>query len=255
MPFPVNDEDMAGPGILRLVLATRNAHKVAELRRILVAAGVPVELTGMDEFPGAPDVAETGLTFADNALLKARAIAKFTGLPSVADDSGLCVDVLNGMPGIFSARWSGRHGDDAANLALVLAQLSDIADPHRSAHFACAAALALPDGQERVVEGRLDGRLTTSPRGTGGFGYDPIFVPSEPDGPAGPIGPVRLTTAEMRPEAKDAISHRGRAFRALAVLIRGGDPPEPPACAPRPAAVLRRHTGYSPGTRPGSLGR
>jgi len=209
MSFPDSRTDLNGPGTLRLVLATRNAHKVVELRRILAAAGLPVDLTGLEKFPGAPDVAETGLTFADNALLKARAIAQFTGLPSVADDSGLCVDVLNGMPGIFSARWSGRHGDDAANLALLLAQLSDIAGPHRGAHFACAAALALPDGHERVVEGRLDGTLTTSPRGTGGFGYDPIFVP---DG-------ASMTTAEMTPEAKDAISHRGRAFRALVPVI------------------------------------
>ena len=209
MSFPDSRTDGNGPGTLRLVLATRNAHKVVELRRILVAAGLPVDLTGLEEFPGAPDVAETGLTFADNALLKARAIAQFTGLPSVADDSGLCADVLNGMPGIFSARWSGRHGDDAANLALLLAQLSDIAGPYRGAHFACAAALALPDGHERVVEGRLDGTLTTSSRGTGGFGYDPIFVP---DG-------ASMTTAEMPPEVKDAISHRGRAFRALVPVI------------------------------------
>src|SRR5512135_227110 len=145
-PFNGPGPDLAGP--TALVLATHNAHKLTELRRILSAAGVPVSLTGLDEFPGAPKVAETGLTFGENALLKARAIAAFTRLPSVADDSGLCVDVLGGMPGIFSARWSGRHGDDAANLALVLAQLSDITDPHRSAHFACAAALALPDGRE-----------------------------------------------------------------------------------------------------------
>src|SRR5450755_4573187 len=219
MPFPVSDEDKGGPGALRLVLATQNVHKVVELRRILVAAGVQVELTGLAEFPGALDVAETGLTFAENALLKARGIAAFTGLPSVADDSGLCVGVLGGMPGIFSARWSGRHGDDAANLALLLAQLSDIADPHRSAYFACAAAPALPDGQQLVVEGGLDGRLTTSARGTGGFGYDPIFVPSEPDGAAGPFASVRLATAEMSPGDKDAISHRGRAFRALVPVI------------------------------------
>jgi XTP/dITP diphosphohydrolase len=227
MPSLSSRTDLGEAGTLRLVLATQNAHKVAELRRILIAAGIPVDLTGLDEFPGAPDVAETGLTFADNALLKARAIARFTGLPSVADDSGLCVDVLNGMPGIFSARWSGRHGDDAANLALVLAQLSDIDGPYRGAHFACAAAAALPDGRERVAEGRLDGRLTTSPRGTGGFGYDPIFLP---DG-------AGQTTAEMTPEAKDAISHRGRAFRALVPLIaeltrgedavRGDDSPGP----------------------------
>jgi len=231
-PSPSSRTSAGDSGHGKLVLATWNAHKVVELRRILLAAGMTVTLTGLDEFPGAPDVAETGLTFGENALLKARAIARFTGLPSIADDSGLCVDVLNGMPGIFSARWSGRHGDDQANLDLVLAQVCDIADPHRGAHFACAAALALPDGHEQVVEGRLYGRLVTSPRGTGGFGYDPIFAP---DG-------SELTTAEMTPEAKDAISHRGRAFRALApvieelvlgrgdaVLARGDDPPEPPA--------------------------
>jgi XTP/dITP diphosphohydrolase len=193
----------------RLVLATHNAAKVVELRRILAAARVPVTLSGLDEFPGAPEVAETGLTFAENALLKARAIAAFTGLPAVSDDSGLCVEVLNNMPGIFSARWAGRHGDDAANLALVLAQVSDIAEPNRGAHFACAAALALPDGREGVAEGRLDGSLTFAPRGTNGFGYDPIFVPAG----------LSVTTAEMPPEAKDEISHRGRAFRALVPII------------------------------------
>jgi len=214
-PASQTGPDAAGP--LRLVLATHNAHKVIELRRILAAAGVQASLSGLDEFPRAPDVAETGLTFAENALLKARAIAAFTGLPSIADDSGLCVDVLGGMPGIFSARWSGRHGDDAANLALVLAQLSDIADPHRRAQIFCAVAV-----------GRLEGKLVDKPRGTGGFGYDPIFLP---DGYA-------QTTAEMIPEAKDAISHRGRAFRALAAVlavlarvgdaVRGDDPPGPP---------------------------
>jgi XTP/dITP diphosphohydrolase len=193
----------------RLVLATHNAAKLVELRRILSAAGVPVVLSGLDEFPGAPEVAETGLTFAGNALLKARAIAAFTGLPAVSDDSGLCVEVLNGMPGIFSARWSGRHGDDGANLDLVLAQISDIAGPNRGAHFACAAALALPGGREGVAEGRLDGSLTFAPRCDGGFGYDPIFVP---------VG-LTVTTAEMSPEGKDEISHRGRAFRALVPVI------------------------------------
>jgi XTP/dITP diphosphohydrolase len=199
----------AAQAATRLVLATKNAHKVAELRRILSGAGLVVGLTGLEMFPGAPDVAETGLTFAENALLKARAITAFTGLPSIADDSGLCVAALNGMPGVFSARWSGRHGDDAANLALVLAQLSDITDPRRGAWFDCAAALVLPDGRERVVEGRLEGQLATGPRGSGGFGYDPIFVP---DG-------EERTTAEMTPEEKDAISHRGRAFRALVPVI------------------------------------
>jgi XTP/dITP diphosphohydrolase len=189
----------------RLVLATRNAHKVSELRRILSGWDV----VGVEDFPGVPDVAETGVTFAENALLKAHAVACATGLPSVADDSGLCVQVLGGAPGVFSARWSGRHGADRANLELLLAQLSDVPDEHRAAWFACAAALALPDGTERVVEGRLDGHLVRAPRGSGGFGYDPIFVP---DGDA-------RTLAEYGPEEKDAISHRGRAFRALAPVV------------------------------------
>lgn len=190
---------------MKLVLATRNAHKVDELRRILGDAGLAVELVGMDAFPEVPDVAETGTTFAENALLKAHAVAAATGLPAVADDSGLCVDVLGGSPGVFSARWSGRHGDDAANLALLLAQVSDVPDDRRGAHFACAAALALPGGVERVVEGRLTGVLVREPRGTNGFGYDPVFVPD---------GETR-TTAQMEPEEKDAVSHRGRAFRGL----------------------------------------
>jgi XTP/dITP diphosphohydrolase len=192
----------------RLVLATRNAHKVSELRRIL--AGLDgLEIVGVDAFPGVPDVAETGVTFAENALLKAHAVARATGVPAVADDSGLCVEVLGGAPGVFSARWSGRHGADRANLELLLAQLSDVPDAHRAAWFACAAALALPDGAERVVEGRLDGSVAKAPRGSGGFGYDPIFVPD---------GDTR-TLAEYGPEEKDAISHRGRAFRALAPVV------------------------------------
>ena len=138
----------------RLVLATRNAHKVTELRAILTETGLDVELVGADAYPEIPDVKETGVTFAENALLKARTLAEATGLPAVADDSGLCVDVLGGAPGIFSARWAGRHGDDAANLDLLLAQLGDIDDPHRTAYFACAAALALPDGATRVAEGQ-----------------------------------------------------------------------------------------------------
>jgi XTP/dITP diphosphohydrolase len=192
-----------------VVLASRNEAKIRELARIL--AGSQVELVGLDKFPDAPDVPETGATFEENALLKARAIAEFTGLPAVADDSGLCVDALNGMPGVLSARWSGRHGDDQANLDLVLAQVSDIPDGRRGAHFACAAALAAPSGVECVVTGRVDGRLIRERRGSGGFGYDPIFLPDGFD----------MTTAEMTAEEKDAISHRGRAFRALAPFIRG----------------------------------
>jgi XTP/dITP diphosphohydrolase len=197
------------PGAPRLLLATANPHKLAELARILAAGQVKVSLTGLSEFPGAPDVRETGATFAENALLKARAMAAFTGLPAVADDSGLCVDALNGMPGVLSARWSGKHGDDAANLALLLAQLEDVPDARRGAHFACAAALVLPSGREHVSEGTVYGTLTRSERGTNGFGYDPIFVPDSGE----------LTTAQMSPEAKDAISHRGRALRALAPVI------------------------------------
>ncbi|MFJ9773760.1 RdgB/HAM1 family non-canonical purine NTP pyrophosphatase [Kitasatospora sp. NPDC101157] len=194
----------------RLILATRNQHKVAELRAILGDAGLDVELVGADAYPEIPDVPETGVTFAENALLKAHALARATGLPAVADDSGLCVDVLNGAPGIFSARWAGKHGDDLANLELLLAQLSDIAEPHRGAHFFCAAALALPDGTERVVEGRLLGTLRTAPAGTNGFGYDPILQP---------LGETR-TCAELTAEEKNAISHRGQAFRALAPVVK-----------------------------------
>jgi XTP/dITP diphosphohydrolase len=200
----------------RVVLATRNAHKVAELRRILADAGLDVDLVGTDDFPGLPEVPETGSTFAANALLKARAAAAGTGLPSVADDSGLCVDALNGMPGILSARWAGRHGDDAANLELVLDQVSDVPDERRDAHFQCAAAVVLPPGDdgapgdERVVEGSVEGTLIRAPRGENGFGYDPIFVPHGHD----------RTTAEMSAAEKDAISHRGAAFRALVPVLR-----------------------------------
>lgn len=204
----------AAPGAaapVRLVLATHNAHKVRELREILVPA-----LPGLDaaSIVGAGDVGATepvedGLTFAENALIKARAIAAFTGLPAVADDSGLAVDVLGGAPGIFSARWSGRHGDDAANLELLLAQLADIAPEHRTARFMCAAALVTPDGREEVRTGSLDGVLATEPRGAHGFGYDPVLVP---------LGETR-TCAELTPAEKNAISHRGKAFRALAPLV------------------------------------
>ncbi|GAA4218594.1 XTP/dITP diphosphohydrolase [Streptosporangium album] len=202
-------ERAGGTGPNRVVLATRNTGKIAELRRILADASVPVEIVGLEEFPQIDDIAETGLTFAENALLKAHAVARGSGLPAIADDSGLCVDVLNGMPGIFSARWSGRHGDDTANLELLLGQVSDVPREHRGAHFACAAALALPSGEERVAEGAMRGLIIDAPRGTNGFGYDPIFVPE---------GESR-TTAELSAQEKDAISHRGRAFRALAPIL------------------------------------
>ncbi len=193
-----------------LVLATRNEGKLRELARILNSQ---IKLVGLDAFPDAPDVPETGATFEANALLKARAIANYTKMPAVADDSGLCVDALNGMPGVLSARWAGQHGDDQANLELVLAQVADVPDARLGARFVSAAALIVPadcDAGEWVVTGEVEGRLIRVPRGTGGFGYDPIF---QPDG-------FDLTTAEMTPEAKDAISHRGRAFRALAQYIQ-----------------------------------
>lgn len=190
------------------MLATRNAGKIAELQRILAAVLTGFELVGLDAFPGAPDVPETELTFADNALLKARAIAAYTGLPAVADDSGIAVDALHGMPGVLSARWYGKHGDDGANLELLLRQLSDVAE--RGAAFICVAALVVPGtGQELTATGVLAGTLTRAPRGSNGFGYDPIFVPEG----------LSATTAELAPQEKDAISHRGRAFRALAPLI------------------------------------
>jgi XTP/dITP diphosphohydrolase len=205
---------MTGPAA-KLVLATRNPAKRAELSRILADGHVPVDLVTLDGFPDLPEVAETGRTFAENALLKARAVAAFTGLPAVADDSGICIDALNGMPGVLSARWSGAHGDDEANLRLVLAQLADLPPGQRGAHFACAAALVLPSGSEHVTEGVLDGSVIDAPRGTNGFGYDPIFLP-ESSG---------LTTAEMAAADKDKISHRGRALRALAPVIAMSTPP------------------------------
>jgi XTP/dITP diphosphohydrolase len=196
----------------RVVLATRNAHKIGELRAILADLGVDVDLVGVADYPDVPDVAETELTFAGNALLKAVAVAEATGLPAIADDSGICVDALNGMPGIFSARWAGKHGDDAANLDLLLAQVSDVPDEHRGAAFVCAAAFAEPgaDGRRVVEEGRIDGVLLRERHGAGGFGYDPIFRPQGYD----------VSTAELTAEAKNRISHRRRAFAALAPQLR-----------------------------------
>ena len=189
---------------MRVVLATRNAGKLTELRRILEPFGIA--LLGLDDVTSYEPGPETAPDFAGNALAKAREAVSHTGLPAVADDSGLVVDALNGMPGVLSARWAGRHGDDRANLELVLAQLADVPDERRGARFVCAAAFALPDGREEVVEGTVEGVLLRAPRGSGGFGYDPLFVPQ---------GSAR-TTAQMTPEDKDAISHRGKAFRSLA---------------------------------------
>ena len=197
--------------MIHLLLATRNPGKLAELRRMLDAADVSgVRVVGLADVPAFPEEPETGATFAENALAKARDAAGATGLPAVADDSGLAVDALNGMPGVLSARWAGRHGDDRANLDLVLGQLADVPDDRRGAAFVCAAALVVPGGPEVVVHGEWTGRLVREPRGTGGFGYDPVFVP---DG-------ERRTSAELAPAEKDALSHRGRAMRALMPHLR-----------------------------------
>jgi XTP/dITP diphosphohydrolase len=200
-----------GGVVTRVVLATRNAHKIVELRRILESAGLDVELVGVDAYPDVPEVPETGATFEDNALLKARSVAHATGEIAVADDSGLAVDALNGMPGVLSARWAGGQGtkSDEANLHLVLAQIGDVPDERLGASFECAAAAVFPDGRELVVRGSLKGSITRQPRGSNGFGYDPIFVPSGGD----------RTTAELSDDEKDAISHRGVAFRALAAQL------------------------------------
>jgi XTP/dITP diphosphohydrolase len=194
----------------KLVIASRNDHKIQEMRRILEQVGLDIELVGIAEFPDLPDVEETGSTFAANAMLKARAVSEFTGLPAVGDDSGLCVDALNGMPGILSARWSGTHGNDQANLALLLAQISQVPTDRRGASFICAAAYVHPDGTEFVVEGQMSGTLIDAPVGTNGFGYDPIFVPQG----------HQITSAQMSAELKDSISHRGKALTALADQLK-----------------------------------
>jgi len=194
----------------KIVLATRNLGKVEEFERMLHAAELEIEVLGLRDFPEMPDVEETGTTFAENALLKAHQICEYTGLPALADDSGLCVDALGGAPGIYSARWAGVHGDDKANLEKVLREIQEISNPTYEARFRCAVVLALPAGhasgvREVVREGEIVGQILLTPRGTNGFGYDPIF---QPDG-------YTQTTAELPAEVKDQISHRGRALQAI----------------------------------------
>ena len=193
---------------MKLLLATRNRKKLEEMRRILAND----EVIGLDDVPVYDEVPESGLTFEANALIKAREGVRHTGLPTVADDSGLAVAAMNGMPGVFSARWSGRHGDDTGNVDLLLRQLGDVPDEQLGAAFVCAVVLVLPDGREWTVHGEMRGSLIRAPRGSGGFGYDPIFVPD---------GHTR-TSAELTPAEKDAISHRGQAMRALASILAGG---------------------------------
>jgi XTP/dITP diphosphohydrolase len=193
---------------VKVLLATRNPGKLAELRRML--ADGPFEVLGLADVPEFPEAPETGATFAENALAKARDAAAATGLPSVADDSGLAVEALNGMPGVLSARWCGRHGDDLANLELLLGQLADVPDERRGAHFVSVVACCLPDGRDLVVEGVMHGRVIRECRGSGGFGYDVVF---EADAAPG------VTTAELDQETKDAISHRGHALREIAPKV------------------------------------
>lgn len=195
---------------MKLLLATRNPGKLAELRRIVSELSAGIEVVGLADVADYPEAPETGATFAENALAKARDAVAATGLAAVADDSGLAVDALNGMPGVLSARWIGRHGDDRGNLDLVLGQLADTPDGRRGAAFVCAAALVTADGKETVEHGQWRGRLIREPVGGNGFGYDPIFLPA---------GEQR-TSAELSSEEKDAASHRGLAFRALAPALR-----------------------------------
>lgn len=194
----------------KAVLASRNAKKIIEMRRILTEVGSSIELIGLDEIDvEVHDVPETGATFAENALIKARSVMEQTGMAALADDSGLTVDALNGMPGVLSARWAGRHGDDTANLELVLNQIADVPDERRGAAFVCVIAVVDEKGRAATAEGIVRGRLLREPVGDNGFGYDPIFVPEGHS----------LTTAQMSAAQKDALSHRGQALRSLAAAI------------------------------------
>ncbi|MBF6548767.1 RdgB/HAM1 family non-canonical purine NTP pyrophosphatase [Nocardia brasiliensis] len=190
----------------RVLVASRNAKKLNELRRILAEAGIAgIEIVGLDDVPAYDEAPETGATFEENALAKARDGAAATGLACVADDSGIEVDALNGMPGVLSARWAGKHGDDAANNALLLAQLGDVPDERRGARFVSTCALVVPDGAELVVRGEWPGTVGRKPLGEGGFGYDPLFFPDGGD----------ISAAQLTPAQKDAVSHRGRALTQL----------------------------------------
>lgn len=195
---------------MKLVLATKNAGKVVEFRRILAEFGATnLEVVGLDTFPEIGEIEETGKTFEENSLLKARTVCKLTGFAALADDSGICVDALNGAPGLYSARYSGM-GDEANNEKL-LQELKDVPEEQRGAYFICVAAYVRPDGFEKVEEGRFYGKIMHQIKGSGGFGYDPLF---QPDG-------LNCSSAELSAEEKDAISHRGKAMRAIAPYIIG----------------------------------
>lgn len=198
----------------RILLASRNRKKLAELQRVVDAAGITgLDVVGLDAVPDYPEEPETGATFADNALIKARAGARATGLPCLADDSGIAVDALNGMPGVLSARWSGGHGDDAANNALLLDQISDVPDERRGAAFVSVCALVLPSGEETVVRGEWRGVILREPHGENGFGYDPLFRPDDP-------AAAGRSAAELSAAEKDALSHRGKALAQLVPALR-----------------------------------
>ena len=208
---------------MQILLASNNPKKLAELQRIVadneaLAGRGDVEVIGTADAPAYDEPVEDGRTFADNALIKARAGARNTGLVTIADDSGLAVDELAGMPGVLSARWCGEHGNDAANNELLLAQLADVPDERRSCAFVSVCALVTPDGQEHVVEGRWEGQLLRSPRGENGFGYDPLFVPDTEIERAGSIAQAR-SSAQLSPEEKNAASHRGKALAQLVPVL------------------------------------
>ena len=195
---------------MKLVLATKNSGKVIEFERILLELGAKnLEVIGLDKFSEIGDIEETGATFEENALLKARTICKLTGLPALADDSGICVDALGGAPGLYSARYSGKG--DAANNQKLLHELRDVPDEKRGAYFICVAAFVRPDGFEKTMEGRFYGSILHQPIGNGGFGYDPLFKPKG----------MELSSAQLSAAQKDAISHRGIAMRAIAPYIIG----------------------------------
>lgn len=200
-----------------IFLATNNAKKLAELRRIMAERGLDLTVSTPADLGDYPEPAETEWTFEGNALIKARAGVQHSGLPSIADDSGLCVDALGGMPGVRSSRWAGPQHDDVANLELVLRQIDDVEDPRRTARFVAAMALAMPDGREFTVRGEMAGHLLTEPHGQGGFGYDPIFTADDTPATA---GPRPATTAELSADDKDAISHRGKALREMLTLLQ-----------------------------------
>ncbi|WP_448851368.1 non-canonical purine NTP pyrophosphatase [Corynebacterium sp. 335C] len=225
---------------MKILVATRNAKKLTELSRVLEAADVTgVELVGIDDVGDYPERPEDGRTFEDNAYIKARDGARATGLPCLADDSGLAVDELSGMPGVLSARWSGGHGDDEANYRLLLAQMRDVPDRRRGAAFVSAVVLVVPGADAAgdgvapdsgfgddvyTYRGEWRGRVIREPRGDGGFGYDPVFVPHEEDSRVAAgrdldVHPEARTAAEMTPDEKDAVSHRGRALRQLVPQI------------------------------------